>query len=910
MLRRLTSKIALLALLALFGATLVAAPLSAAAAAGGFDHFVTRVGNRLMDGDKEFRFLSVATPSLGLVEDNYPFDNAKGFEFRWPDKFEIRDHLETIRRMGGQATRIYDISVQHPDNDRSTPRHIIGIPRNADGSLNPAAFNEEGFAVLDQILATANELGVRIFIPITNQYPWHGGIAALSALRGIDPGPQQANFYSSDVLKEDYKAIVSYLAQRTNTITGVRYRDDPAIVSWVFGNEISNAPNAWLTEMAAHFKAVAPKQLTMQHNFGDLDYVLHEPNIDIVATSVYDNYSGTSPETIRQRARQITPLKPYIAFEFGFAETKTIQAVADILIQEGVTGGQLWGLRPHNRDGGFYWHGDEFGGSYIVRAYHYPGFATGDRYDESAVMDLIQRKAYEIRGLAVPPTEAPAAPTMLPVRHVSEISWQGATGARSYVLERGASPAGPWKVLVDGITDDVAYSPIFNDRTAKLGATYFYRVTAQNEGGKSTPSKPYGPVRVASLALTDDLKDFSLTHDTSDGLVIDSGNNRPLLERLSRAVRAPGPSPASPIVFDFEGANATAGWTLPSWMAQSDQASSLRIVGGQPTGSSLAIPVNFPAGSGYLGQAGPAHRFADAPVDIQGRDTVTFSVYAAVAGLSADLVFNGPWNSPAAARPLNVGWNALTFDIGAGSADWPNGAPKSATEWLIRITAADLAQPFRGDVLIDDIRWTSSTYQVPPAGEAKPREQITWKVEGNLRSLGLFTFFKKEIKHFTLSVSTDGKTFTPFEPDTKVFGSTDATYGYWQRVRYASDNVSPDVRYLRVEFPDLPSKVTPQLDRADLEYVPYSTVSLAELVKYYAATGQLGQASAAQLANALDSAAAHAVAGRTRQAVKAMERFVALLNNEARVQKGNVSEAARALLDHDAQAVIGELSAT
>jgi len=878
----------------------------ATASGGDLENFVTRVDNKLMDGDQEFHFLSVATPTLALVEDNYSSPGADDFEWRFPDAFEIRDQLETIRRMGGQATRIYDISVRNPADDPSLPRLIVDVPRKPDGSLNEAAFNEEGFRALDQVLATANELGIRIFIPITNQFPWHGGIAALSALRGIDPGSRQVNFYTSDVLQEDYKAIVDYITQRTNTITGVQYKDDPTIAAWVFGNEISNATNDWLTEMAAHFKDVAPNQLTMQHNYSNsqLAYLLAEPNIDIIATSSYDNYSGSSPATVRSRARAIVPTKPYIQFEFGFAATDTIEQITNILIEEGAVGGQLWGLRPHNRDGGFYWHGDEFGGSYIVRSYHFPGFPTGDRYDETNVMDLILRKAYEIRGLPVPPTEPPGKPTMLPIEHVSEISWQGSAGAESYVIERATSPRGRWTVLVDGITDDVAHTPIFNDRTAQLGETYRYRVTAQNEGGRSRPSHPSAPVKVESLAVTDDLVDFSQTTAHSDGLMIDDGNNRPLLERLSRAVRSPGPPPAFPIVFDFEGDAPTAGWSLPDWMAQNDLASSLRAVeDGSVSGDhNLAMPVTFAAGGG--GQAGPEYRWADAPVDLRGRDTVTMSVYAPVEGLAANLVFNGPWN-PSVERPLNVGWNELTLDISADSPDFAS-VPESSTSWLVRIASTPLAAPFQGDVLVDDIAWTSSTYVPPEPGEAPPPEQITWHVDGNMRSIHLEAFFQDEIEHFQISTSSDGVTFQPFDAAETVYGTDDATYGYWNQVLY-DGAVTPDVRYLRVEFPDLTPSQTPQLDRTELVYVPYSTTSLKELVDHYRATGQISRNVASQLKNTLSSAERQIDKGHNRQAIDDLERFIRRAGDTRQVGNGNISPEARDLLVHDAQALIDSL---
>ena len=54
------------------------------------------------------------------------------------------------------------------------------------------------------------------------------------------------------------------------------------------------------------------------------------------------------------------------------------------IISTGTSGGQLWGLRPHNREGGFYWHGEGTSGPlFQLRSYHWPGFPSGERYDES-----------------------------------------------------------------------------------------------------------------------------------------------------------------------------------------------------------------------------------------------------------------------------------------------------------------------------------------------------------------------------------------------------------------------------------------------------------------------------------------------------------------------------------------------
>ena len=47
-------------------------------------YFITRSGDKLMEGDKEYRFISVNIPNLHLVEDNMAFEATN--EWRFPGR--------------------------------------------------------------------------------------------------------------------------------------------------------------------------------------------------------------------------------------------------------------------------------------------------------------------------------------------------------------------------------------------------------------------------------------------------------------------------------------------------------------------------------------------------------------------------------------------------------------------------------------------------------------------------------------------------------------------------------------------------------------------------------------------------------------------------------------------------------
>jgi hypothetical protein len=195
----------------------------------------------------------------------------------------------------------------------------------------------------------------------------------------------------------------------------------------------------------------------------------------------------------------------------------------------------IWSLRFHNRDGGFYWHSEPSGGL-LYKAYHYPGFATGEAYAETELMKLMRDKAFEIRGLARPPLETPAPPVLLPFNSAANISWRGSVGAAGYDVERSTKPGGPWTVVGANVDDTLLqYRPLFADESAEPGHSYYYRVRAKNLAGTSAPSNVVGPVRVEEQIIVDELWDYSRTFARGGrSLSLETTNPRPYKEDAQR----------------------------------------------------------------------------------------------------------------------------------------------------------------------------------------------------------------------------------------------------------------------------------------------------------------------------------------------------------------------------------------
>jgi mannan endo-1,4-beta-mannosidase len=501
------------------------------AADSGFANFITARDGKLYDGDQPFRFISFNIPNLSYTEDNMQFNESSGF--RLPTKYEIDDALATIAQMGGRAARLYVLSVHKKDDPPGVVRHILA----------PDQLNEEAMVVLDQVLESANRHGVRLIIPFVDQASWWGGIQELAAFRG----KAKDDFYTDPQVKQDYKDIVKKVLNRTNTLTGVKYKDDKAVLCWELGNEL-RAPKEWVREMAPVVKELDPKHLVAESYFTDPD----NAGVDIVQDHLYQGNPVAMVDQIHKSLQRAAGHnKVYWVGEFGFVTTEGMRDIINTVINEpGAAGALIWSLRFHDKDGGYYWHHEPHGGDFF-KAYHWPGGPMGEPYDETRFMKMVRDKAYEIQKQSPPDLTPPQAPELTEVTDSGIVNWRGAAGAGSYNLQRSKNASGPWQTVAYQLSDDASqYHPLAADETAKPSDTYYYRLIARNEAGDSAPSKTFGPVTIRARALVDELNNMSHTYRSGGKLEVKSNDARNFKEDFYRlsgsagswiAYKTPGP---------------------------------------------------------------------------------------------------------------------------------------------------------------------------------------------------------------------------------------------------------------------------------------------------------------------------------------------------------------------------------
>jgi mannan endo-1,4-beta-mannosidase len=285
----------------------------------------------------------------------------------------------------------------------------------ADGSghgytaLQPEPYVYADFDSLDYAIWKAGQLGLRLVLALANNWPDYGGMAQYVTwfLNLPDDSYGAAvnhdRFYGTDSIKNCYKAYARHVTSRVNPYTGLRYRDDPTIMTWELANEPRNRSDktgapvlAWVTEMSAYIRSLAPRQLVAVGDEGfygdptnsDYPYSDYEgdrwkqfialPSVDYGTVHLYPqswgevpSNNGTDPVAwgVSWIQNHLTDGaaagKPVVVEEYGLSVDGTV--IADEaaraagytawtaeLLSGGAAGDQFWLMTSRIDDGSFY----------------------------------------------------------------------------------------------------------------------------------------------------------------------------------------------------------------------------------------------------------------------------------------------------------------------------------------------------------------------------------------------------------------------------------------------------------------------------------------------------------------------------------------------------------------------------
>ncbi len=192
-----------------------------------------------------------------------------------------------------QVARQYNVQVIRTwgfyDSEDTTDAAVI--------QYRPGVYNERALQALDFILNLARLAGIRLIIPLVNNWDDFGGMnqyvrwyaerhpampgtstPVAQHKRVIGPHGQSYSvdvtngyvhddFYRLDTIRTWYKWYIAMLLSRVNTINGLAYSNDPTIMAWELANEprssdpTGNLVGGWAADISSFIKNIDENHL-------------------------------------------------------------------------------------------------------------------------------------------------------------------------------------------------------------------------------------------------------------------------------------------------------------------------------------------------------------------------------------------------------------------------------------------------------------------------------------------------------------------------------------------------------------------------------------------------------------------------------------------------------------------------
>ncbi len=202
---------------------------------------------------------------------NFWYGAILGSEGTGGNRMRLTAELDSLKSMGVDNLRI----LVGSDGRRGVPAKVEPTLQTA-----PGVYNDTILAGLDYLLAEMRKRDMLAVLYLNNSWEWSGGYGQYLEWAGHGKAPVPAvdgwpafmdyvkQFPRSEKAKKLFANYVKDIITRTNRYTGVKYTDDPTVMSWQIGNEPrafspenKDAFAQWIGETAALIDSLAPNQL-------------------------------------------------------------------------------------------------------------------------------------------------------------------------------------------------------------------------------------------------------------------------------------------------------------------------------------------------------------------------------------------------------------------------------------------------------------------------------------------------------------------------------------------------------------------------------------------------------------------------------------------------------------------------
>ncbi|KAM3341786.1 mannan endo-1,4-beta-mannosidase 7 [Capsicum galapagoense] len=168
---------------------------------------------------------------------------------------------------------------------------------------SPGYYNENMFQGLDFAIYEAGKNRIKLILSLVNNYNDFGGKKQyVDWANGQGQSlSSEDDFFTNSVVKDYFKNHIKTVVTRTNSISGVAYKDDPTIMAWELMNEprcnsdqSGNTMQAWISEMASYIKSIDSNHLVEAglegfYGYSDAQKLQFNPNFQVGTDFITNN---------------------------------------------------------------------------------------------------------------------------------------------------------------------------------------------------------------------------------------------------------------------------------------------------------------------------------------------------------------------------------------------------------------------------------------------------------------------------------------------------------------------------------------------------------------------------------------------------------------------------------------------
>ena len=250
----------------------------------------------------------------------------------------------------------------------------------------PGVYPEEGYERFDYAVYKAGQLGIKLVVPLVNNWNDFGGMQQYVTWFGAS---QHDDFYTNPQIKEAYRNYIYHFLHRRNRYTGRLMKDEPTIMTWELANEprcqsdpSGNTLLAWVLEFSSYIKLLDHVHLVSVGDEGfynsdssssdwtingsqgvDWKRLIALPTIDYGTLHLYPNGWGKDAnwgtQWISDHIRDgHAEGKPVVLEEYGWSDLTTRDDIyrtwTNTVYTQGGNGDQFWILTGKQDDGTLY----------------------------------------------------------------------------------------------------------------------------------------------------------------------------------------------------------------------------------------------------------------------------------------------------------------------------------------------------------------------------------------------------------------------------------------------------------------------------------------------------------------------------------------------------------------------------